>query len=528
MANYVGKDVSIKLKRDLGIFQGIYLNYCLRSSKSSLFLFYINAGKIVKPEVDSITINNVFHNGVKFKKFEAHVTIAREEIETITFIQVVDPVEVASRSIRNTPITTQNPSPKESEPQQKQPTKSPPSFTNKKPNQYNNNNNNNDGNKQQHKTTRPIPIRSRNTPNYISSSAPHSKALEMQQQNGKRNGNNGNCNGNGNGNGNGSKYDKKRHRNYDLMQPDDFSDQGDFDFESNNAMFDKKSIFQEIEAETNPDKQPDLVRQIATEEKYRHDQNVLDSMFMQFKNIQLEFKPKQEYTTEEPGLLIPSIPQSLRNRIQNLAASHGYTMERQIDVFARGVAELGLQLLGGSRRFSPKNLHQWPKVTIICDEPYNMTKSEIGLCTARQLACHGINVMVFVKTATTNPKESKELELYTATGNDFTGNINDLTPCDLIILSVSNMNQNSQIVRYIQQNRAMVMAIDPPVMGINPGEINIKNTVIPILPLDDIHTSCGKLHLVNLSISNKFFKDAGIKYFPIFGSRSLIPLHLKA
>jgi enhancer of mRNA-decapping protein 3 len=488
MANYVGKDVSIKLKRDLGIFQG----------------------KIVKPEVDSITINNVFHNGVKLKKFEAHVTIAREEIETITFIQVVDPVEVASRSVQNTPVT-QNTSPKESEPQK--PTKSPPSFTNKKPNQY-------DGNKQQHKTTRPIPIRSRNTPNYISSSAPHSKALESQQ-NGKRNGN-GNLNGNGNGNGN------KRHRNYDLMQPDDFSDQGDFDFESNNAMFDKKSIFQEIEAETNPDK-PDLVRQIGkAEEKYRHDQNILDPMFMQFKNIQLEFKPKQEYTTDEPGLLIPSIPQSLRNRIQNLAASHGYSMERQIDFLARGATELAIQLLGGSRRFSPKNLHQWPRVTIICDEPYNMVKSEMGLCTARQLACHGVNVMVFVKTATTNPKESKELELYTATGNDFTGNVKDLTPCDLIILSVSNMNQNSQIVRYIQQNRVMVMAIDPPVMGVNPGEINIRNTVIPILPLDDIHTSCGKLHLVNLGISNKFFKDAGIKYFPIFGSRSLIPLHLNA
>lgn len=449
------------------------------------------------------------------------MTIDREEIEELSFIKIVDP-EIASKSIRNTPITQNGElSPKESELQK--PTKSPPSFTNKKPNQY-------DGNKQQHKTTRPIPIRSRNTPNFISASAPHSKALDPQQ-NGKRNGN---ININGNANGNGNKYDKnmKRNRNYDLMQPDDFSDQGDFDFESNNAMFDKKTIFQEIEASIygkNPEK-PDLVRQIGkAEEKYRHDENVLDSMFMQFKNIQLEFKPKQQYTTDEPGLLIPSIPQSLRNRIQNLAASHGYSMERQIDFLARGATELALSLLGGARRLSPKNLHQWPRVTIICDEPYNFRQSEIGLCTGRQLASHGVNVMVFVKTSTTKEsKESKELELYTATGNDFTGNVQDLTPCDLVILSVSNMNQNSQIVRYIQDNRAMVMAIDPPVMGVNPGEINIRNSVLPILPLDDIHTSCGKLHLVNLCISNKFFKDAGIKYFPIFGSRYIIPLHLKA
>lgn len=483
MANFVGKDVSIKLKRDLGIFQG----------------------KIVKPEVNSITLSNVFHNGVKFKKFDCLITIDKDEIESINFIQLVDP-EVASRSVRSTPITqNEGTSPKETEVVKKPVTKSPQNFTNR--NQYEGGNG-----KQQHKTTRPIPIK-RNTPN-----GNPAKSAEIQQQQGKRNNNNNN--------------NKKRNRNFDLMQPDDFSDQGDFDFETNNAMFDKKTIFQEIEAsiyaKSNPEK-PDLVRQIGkVEEKYRHDENVLDSLLMQFKNIQLEFKPKQEYTTDEPGVVIPSIPQSLRNRIQNLAANHGYSMERQNDLLARGATELALQLLGGSRRLSPKNLHQWPRVVVICDEPYNNRQSEIGLCTARQLASHGVTVMVYVKTSTTNAKESKELELYTATGNDFTGNVKDLTPCDLIIMSCVNMNQNSEIVRYIQQNRAMVMAIDPPVMGINPGEINIRNSVVPILPLEDIHNSCGKLHLVNLCISNKFFKDAGIKYFPIFGGRSIIPLHLKS
>lgn len=466
----------------------------------------------MKPEVHSITIKNVFHNGIKFKKFDAEVTIAREEIENISFIQVVDPEE-ACKSIRATPVaqnSTNSTSPKEANMKPTTiATKSPANFTKRPNNQY-------DGNKQ-HKTTRPIPIRSRNTPN---GNSYQSKSVDNQQQlqQGKRNGNGSN--------------NKKRNRNFDLMQPEDFSDQGDFDFEMNNAMFDKKSIFKEIEASIfgkNPEK-PDLVRQInnnKVEEKYRHDENVLDSMCIQFKNIQLEFKPKQEYTTEEPGVVIPSIPQSLRNRIQNLAHNHGHTMERQIDFLARGATELALSLLGGSRRFSPKNLHQWPRCVIICDEPYNHQKSEIGLNTGRQLASHGVNVMVYVKTSTSNAKESKELELYTATGNDFTGNVKDLPSCDLIILSVSNMNQNSQIVRYIQDNRAMVMAVDPPVTGINPGEISIKNSVVPILPLEDIHSTCGKLHLVNLCIANKFFKDAGIKYFPIFGSRYMIPLHLK-
>ncbi|KAG5677966.1 hypothetical protein PVAND_007678 [Polypedilum vanderplanki] len=487
MADYIGKDVSIKLKRNLGIFQG----------------------KILEPSPDFITITNVFHNGVKIKKIDAEVTIAREEIESISFIQLVDPVVASQKlSARNTPVTPtkqddfkdpQIPDGRRSAKKQ-----SPQNFTNRKVNNLDNN--------RQHKATKPIPIR-RNTPNnngHTSASAPvHLKVDQMQN---KRHNN------------------KKRNKNFDLMQPDDFSDQGDFDFESNNAMFDKKSVFQEIEANIygkNPEK-PDLVRHTPkTEEKYRHDENVLDSMFMQFRNIQLEFKPKQEYTTDEPGVVIPSIPQSLRNRIQNLAADHGYTMERQNDCLARGATELALQLLGGSRRLSPKNLHQWPRVVIICDEPYNFKQSEIGLITGRQLASHGVNVMVHVKTSTTNSKESKELELYTASGNDFTGNASDLPPSDLIILAVSNMNLNSQIVRYIQNNRAMVMAIDPPVMGVNPGEISIKNTVVPILPLDDIHNTCGKLHLVNLCISDKFFKDAGIKYFPVFGSKFMVPLHLK-
>jgi enhancer of mRNA-decapping protein 3 len=154
--------------------------------------------------------------------------------------------------------------------------------------------------------------------------------------------------------------------------------------------------------------------------------------------------------------------------------------------------------------------------------------SEVGLSTGRQLASHGVNVMVYVKTSTSHSdKPSKELELYSATGNDFTGNVNDLLPCDLVILSVTKMNQNSQIIRYIQENRAPIMAIDPPVTGINPGEIVIKNAVVPILPLDDIHDKFGKIHLVNIGLAGKFFKDAGIKYFPVFGSKFMIPLHLK-
>lgn len=441
---------------------------------------YEKKGKIVRAEPDKITISDVFHNGVRIKKHDAEITVGKTEIDSLEFVTLVDPAVAAqqevSRSVENTPA-----------PSKVQPTKSPAVFTSKPVKQS-----------QQPKTSKPIPMRK--TP----------QNLPPQ-----------------NNNKDGRKHMKNNQRNKNayLMQADDFSNDEEFDFESNLKLFDKKEIFKEIEGKTGSkenNNKPDIVRQ--TEEKYRCDENILDNMMMQFRNVELEFKPKQEYTTTEPGIVIPSIPQSLRNRIQNLAHDHGHTMERQNDFLARGATELAMQLLGGTRRLSPANLHQWPKVTVICDEPYNFRQSEVGLSTARQLASHGLKVMVYVKLSSSSDKPSKELELFTATGNDITSNVKDLFLSDLVILSVRHMNQNSQIVRYINENRAQVMAIDPPATGI--AEVNIRNAVIPILPLDDINNTCGQLHLVNLCLSEKFYKDAGVKYSPIFGSRFIIPLHL--
>jgi enhancer of mRNA-decapping protein 3 len=443
-------------------------------------------GKIVNAEPDRITITKAFHNGIKVKKENAEFSLGKTEIESLEFIALVDPAVAASRSVENTPAPIVQQSNVKVE------AKSPTNFTSKPVKQS-----------QQPKTSKPIPMRK--TPQNLppQNNTKDTRSRKMQSLKGKQ----------------------QNMKNSYLMQPDEFSNDEEFDFESNLKLFDKKEIFKEIEGKSangESNNKPDIVRQ--TEEKYRCDENVLDSLMMKFRNVELEFKPKQEYTTTESGIIIPSIPQSLRNRIQNLAHDHGHTMERQNDFLARGATELAMQLLGGSRRLCPQNQHQWPRVTIICDEPYNFRQSEVGLSTARQLASHGLKVMVYVKLSSSSDKSSKELELFTATGNDITSNVKDLFVSDLVILSVRHMNQNSQIVRYINDNRAQVMAIDPPATGI--AEINLRNAVIPILPLDDINNTCGQLHLVNLCLSEKFYKDAGVKYSPIFGSRFIIPLHL--
>lgn len=68
------------------------------------------------------------------------------------------------------------------------------------------------------------------------------------------------------------------------------------------------------------------------------------------------------------------------------------------------------------------------------------------------------------------------------------------------------------------------MAIDPPVTGFP--ILTIKCSILPILPLENLAASCGKLYLSNLAIPEKFYRDAGIIYKSPFGHKFVIPLHL--
>lgn len=68
------------------------------------------------------------------------------------------------------------------------------------------------------------------------------------------------------------------------------------------------------------------------------------------------------------------------------------------------------------------------------------------------------------------------------------------------------------------------MAINPPVNGLP--FLTIKCSILPILPLENISATCGKLYLSNLTIPEKFYRDAGIIYKSPFGHKFVIPLHL--
>ncbi|GAB0096242.1 Enhancer of mRNA-decapping protein 3 [Sergentomyia squamirostris] len=297
----------------------------------------------------------------------------------------------------------------------------------------------------------------------------------------------------------------------------------DFDFEKNLALFDKQAIWDEIDAT----QKPDLLRQTvpAQRRKYRHDENIITAEPTQLRQIEVDYNSSRDYVTSE-GLIVPSIPLIVRNRVQTAAEALGLTWERQCDTLARGTTEIALQLLGGGRRLVPNNSHQWPTIVVICEEPYNDKKSDIGICTGRQLATQGLKVAAYVREVTYLSRSSQELDLFSATGSLHTNNLKELpTGVDLIILSVRSPILTPALLKWINESRASVLAIDPPVHGIS--QLQIKVSIFPILPLDDINRhTCGKLYLCNMGIPDKFFREAGITYKSPFGHKFVIPIHL--
>lgn len=162
------------------------------------------------------------------------------------------------------------------------------------------------------------------------------------------------------------------------------------------------------------------------EKNYRHDENILDSKPVGFRQIKMQYECTEEYVTDE-GILIPTLTIALRSRILLQAEMVGLIWERQCDMISRSTVELALQLLGGARRLSLKNQHQWPKIAIICDELFRDRHSDIGFSTGRQLASQGLKVYVYLTpNKNVDQKTNKEMELFKATGNQVTYSVDGM------------------------------------------------------------------------------------------------------
>lgn len=194
-----------------------------------------------------------------------------------------------------------------------------------------------------------------------------------------------NNNGNGKSNNNGRRYGNQNSKSETFGTPvNDPTMDEDFDFEKNLALFDKQAVWQQFN-QMNGGK-PDLLHHQGsssssagygnqrhgqhTVPKYRHDENILQASPTQYRQIEVDYNSSSDYVSDD-GLIVPSIPLLVRNRLQTAAEAMGLTWERQLDILARGACDTALQLLGGAPRLKPNNKHQWPNIVVVCELPYN-------------------------------------------------------------------------------------------------------------------------------------------------------------
>lgn len=172
----------------------------------------------------------------------------------------------------------------------------------------------------------------------------------------------------------------------------------EFDFEKNLALFDKAAIWTEIDAI----QRPKMLRQTAMvkPKNYRYDENILPSLPASASRRQINAdgaaggqSSALEFCTDD-GLVIPTVPLAQRDAVLAAAVARGLSWQRQYDMLARGTAEMALQLLGGARRLTPQNQHQWPAIVVVCDGASTEPQAEAGLATGRHLASHGLQVCV--------------------------------------------------------------------------------------------------------------------------------------
>uniref|UniRef100_A0A182SAN4 Enhancer of mRNA-decapping protein 3 n=1 Tax=Anopheles maculatus TaxID=74869 RepID=A0A182SAN4_9DIPT len=532
---WVGKSVSIHCRNDIGIFQGII--------------------KRVTPSV--VVITKAVRNGIPLKKNNVEVTLSAADIAKLDLISCSNVPSIPSKPVAtvvaNSGMVTSLDDQydglklmnngKQHTPQQfHNGTGSAFKLASKSPaqNKYANNPNSNtqcSGIGPTKSTSNPIDI---NGPSHKSNHLAASSVLSTGFVGSFGNGrpvatsqslphSEGNTKKGGNGNGKMSRSRRNIAKDSTFGSPDDDPLMMDveFDFEKNLALFDKQAIWNEIDANQTKASEGDRKQRNATsaavKTKYRHDENVLGSTPAQYRQIEIKRSAGagecQEYVTDE-GLVIPSVPATLRHTVEEYAINMGLSRERQNDFLARGATELALQLLGGSRRLTPNNQHQWPKIVVVCEG----TLDEVGISTARQLASHGLETVVYLSSLTEATQNSSEVPLYMATGNKISVDVNTLPPCDLVIASVQNSKLTDQLRKWISYSRAPVLAIDPPGVGLD--GVAIKCSILPILPLDGINQNdaCGRLYLCNIGIPNQIFRSAGIKYKSPF-DKFVIPIH---
>ena len=206
----------------------------------------------------------------------------------------------------------------------------------------------------------------------------------------------------------------------------------------------------------------------------------------------------------------------------------------------RCCAEMALQLVGGPLRFSPKNNHQKPVVLVIANSQH--IQGVYAVCTARLLSIRNVKIYLFIYNSRSDSSNQKESEIDTFFKNELNlfrstdainfkilttvDELSSLNSIDLILNGIespdcSKIRIDSQLIKYIENCKASVVSIDPPVNG---SVIHSKWCITPVLPMA-MAANCGRVYLCDLGFTKSMFQSVNIKYQSPFGAKFLIPLH---
>lgn len=207
----------------------------------------------------------------------------------------------------------------------------------------------------------------------------------------------------------------------------------------------------------------------------------------------------------------------------------------------RCCAEMALQLVGGPLRFSPKNNHQKPSILVLANSQH--IQGVYALCTARLLSTRNVKIYLFVYNNAKTKIEQKdsceldayfknELNLFLSTDAvnykllNSANELKNVNSIDLILNGLespesSKLFTDNQLISFIENCKASVVSIDPPVAG---SVIKSKWCITPVLPMA-MSINCGRVYLCDLGFTKSMFQSVNIKYQSPFGAKFLIPLH---
>lgn len=306
----------------------------------------------------------------------------------------------------------------------------------------------------------------------------------------------------------------------------------DFDFEGNLALFDKAAFFSQIE-----DKNGNSTRahhhNSHSEQKhpsYRHDENILESNPVTYRQITVPQHRGKEYCTDS-GLVVPSIPYELHKHLLAAAERWGLSLERRLEMIGVCSTQMALTLLGGPNRLTPKNVHQRPTVALLCGPHIQGAQ---GISCGRHLANHDVEVILFLPSfVKMHESVISEISLFSRTSGKQVSNVRDLpmSPIDLVIncldchenLLLREQPWYRSAANWANQNRAPVLSIDPPVSE-QDQTVEAKWTLSLGLPLPLVERE-SRLYLCDIGIPKLVFQEVGISYQSPFGCKFVVPLH---